>query len=176
MMMTYRSDLRVPPCFSARQWEEWRALARVALPSAGGFCEDCTPSYKLKMISCERCTHPEIEFDIIGAEIIGRRPKKKPATEPRPVQSTKSAEVRQENRRLYEAKRRKERSVKFRQAIEEAVSRSEEMRHGVNTCEFAKRMGMPENTARILLNRLVFEQKYHRTRDTYGKCTWFPNV
>ena len=50
-----------PPCTNLRDYKEWLMM----LPPTGkyGFCEDCTPKYKLEMMDQGRCEHPEIRFE-----------------------------------------------------------------------------------------------------------------
>lgn len=46
---------------STAEYEEWRHFSRFQfLPS--GFCTDCTPEYKQKMMLEGRCDYPEIQF------------------------------------------------------------------------------------------------------------------
>ena len=51
----------IPSCSSAEDYQEWHKL----MPPTGryGFCEDCTPRYKMKMMNQGRCEHPEVRFE-----------------------------------------------------------------------------------------------------------------
>lgn len=68
-------DQGAPACFTQRQWDEWRQMARLARPaSAGGYCEDCSYAYKLKMQAQGRCKHERTVFIVVrGAERVGIR-------------------------------------------------------------------------------------------------------
>jgi hypothetical protein len=53
----------VPGCFSAEQWESWRAAARILAPSPlHGYCEDCTPQFKRQKRAIGLCAFPEVVF------------------------------------------------------------------------------------------------------------------
>jgi hypothetical protein len=64
---------------STAEYEEWRHFSRFQfLPS--GFCTDCTPEYKQKMMLEGRCDYPEIQFyenDGYLPEDYNDEPKKK---------------------------------------------------------------------------------------------------
>ena len=72
-----------PACFdSHEQWDGWRLQARYVPPNArDGFCEDCTPTYKAKMVKEQRCMHKGVKFVIRrvggGLDISGERPRKR---------------------------------------------------------------------------------------------------
>ena len=53
-------DVKCPSCTTPEDYKAWRKLP----PQAGqaGFCEDCTPKFKLKMIDQGKCDHPDIRF------------------------------------------------------------------------------------------------------------------
>jgi len=71
---------------SPEEYAEWRRFSRFQyLPS--GFCTDCTPDYKCKMMREGRCDYPEIEFDENDDGYLPEdyhdkpeKPKKKPQT------------------------------------------------------------------------------------------------
>lgn len=82
---------RMPKCWNSREdWEEWVNAARACgagrNPRHHGYCIDCLPEFKERMVKCGRCEHPEVFFierknqdgDI---EIQGQRPAKRPRTE-----------------------------------------------------------------------------------------------
>jgi hypothetical protein len=50
----------LPRCVSSEDYRAWNKLQ----PRAGkaGFCEDCTPTFKMTMMDLGRCDHPEIRF------------------------------------------------------------------------------------------------------------------
>jgi hypothetical protein len=52
----------VPRCFSRRQYELWKSVARgwrdVVSP-----CTDCTPGFQAAMKVAGKCEHPEMVFD-----------------------------------------------------------------------------------------------------------------
>ena len=67
-----------PACFnSSAEYAQWRALMRTSQEHmAVGFCVDCTPEYKMEMMSEGRCAHPETRFVLrstktFGTELIG---------------------------------------------------------------------------------------------------------
>lgn len=66
----------IPRCFTAQQWSEWMAVARMVRPQIrNGFCEDCTPHYQARMILLERCDHPDVRFTFNPEDgTLGRRP------------------------------------------------------------------------------------------------------
>lgn len=52
-----------PPCFTLKQWDNWRELARTMPPrQIDGYCADCTPEYKFEMDRQGRCSFPETAF------------------------------------------------------------------------------------------------------------------
>lgn len=53
-----------PACFnSSREYHQWLLLLRISKDHPGvGFCVDCTPEYKMEMMSEGRCAHPETQF------------------------------------------------------------------------------------------------------------------
>lgn len=67
-------------CETASIYHEWKVLARQSKPYSNekyfcGFCSDCTPEYKNKMMELERCENTDIIFEIdkFGG-LIGRFP------------------------------------------------------------------------------------------------------
>lgn len=76
----------MPRCFDSRyQWEAWVAQAAdVSLqsrpPAPTGFCADCLPEYKERMLECGRCERPEIKFQQVGPDAwVGVRDRHGPA-------------------------------------------------------------------------------------------------
>ena len=72
-----------PTCFNGqKEFKEWVKYARQSKPSeADGFCSDCTPEYRDKMIAQNRCQFPDTIFLMattkVGnhteVELVGRR-------------------------------------------------------------------------------------------------------
>jgi hypothetical protein len=67
-----------PACFNdARQYRDYIWLMRQAAePKDHGFCLDCTPEHKAKMLQEQRCSHPETKFVVWAnrfreTEVIG---------------------------------------------------------------------------------------------------------
>ena len=62
----------VPLCFdSRRQFEEWKATARMAPPPEGmSVCGDCTAKYQKLMLKEGRCENPHVRFDSTGEPIL----------------------------------------------------------------------------------------------------------
>jgi len=70
-----------PACFdSYEQFHRWKEMLHISKESAFiGYCVDCTPEYKSKMMGENRCDHPETKFvkrttarggsEVIGASI-----------------------------------------------------------------------------------------------------------
>lgn len=52
-----------PKCFTDAQWHSWKAAARMSRPSGlHTYCEDCTPSYRDRMLVAGRCAFPNTHF------------------------------------------------------------------------------------------------------------------
>lgn len=66
----------IPRCFTVQQWREWRDAARLMRPnSRNGYCEDCTPTYQVRMVQLKRCEYPAVTFTFNPEEgICGHRP------------------------------------------------------------------------------------------------------
>jgi hypothetical protein len=64
-----------PRCFNSyKEFKLWVTAARGAHPAPGhGYCEDCTPQYKDKMVEANRCAYPEVIFKVLQGEFVGRR-------------------------------------------------------------------------------------------------------
>jgi len=73
---------------STEEYEEWRRFSRFQFLPAG-FCTDCTPDYKCKMMREGRCDYPEIEFDENDDGYLPEDYNDKP-TKPKKKQSAKS--------------------------------------------------------------------------------------
>ena len=64
------TDIRIrliaqcPPCFPSESvWQAWRENSRMNyIPLSEGFCTDCTPEYKAKMVEERRCLWPCVGF------------------------------------------------------------------------------------------------------------------
>lgn len=80
------SDER-PACFdNDEQYEQWKAAAEEVdethLTRTCGYCIDCTPSFKERMLEAGRCEHPDVTFVYMYDEscepgevtLIGMRP------------------------------------------------------------------------------------------------------
>lgn len=53
----------VPECFSRKQWDDWRAMAKSYPPyRRDGYCEDCTPEYRDKMKASGKFAYPNTIF------------------------------------------------------------------------------------------------------------------
>lgn len=64
----------VPPCFTCKQWQDWREAMRGAggnhskarlmraVPPANSYCTDCTPEYQSRMVLARRCRFPGTLF------------------------------------------------------------------------------------------------------------------
>ena len=74
--MKVKTSLATPACFnSVGEFKLWVAAARQSPPNAAhSYCEDCTSSYRDKMILQQRCAHPNTTFRIFNGELVGRRP------------------------------------------------------------------------------------------------------
>jgi len=71
----------VPECFdSSDQYAAWIGAARLSgINDHDGYCTDCLPSYKERMMVEGRCGHPGVTFEFYvteldDMEIEGRRP------------------------------------------------------------------------------------------------------
>lgn len=53
-----------PACFpSSRHFHQWLLLLQISGENKRvGYCLDCTPQYKMEMMSEGRCEHPETQF------------------------------------------------------------------------------------------------------------------
>lgn len=69
-----------PACFEdSEQYHNWLMYLRMSKQNPNvGICVDCTPRYKLQMLSEGRCAHPETKFAVLRnsfdaeqVEIIG---------------------------------------------------------------------------------------------------------
>jgi hypothetical protein len=57
------ATIQIPSCFSSReQYALWMRSARSTKPGRSGYCEDCTPEYKRKMVEQNRCEYPATWF------------------------------------------------------------------------------------------------------------------
>lgn len=66
-----------PRCFdSPEQFKDWKDGARATGLSVLGYCADCTPAYKLKMLKQNRCGHPTVMFEMDSdGDLVGYIPK-----------------------------------------------------------------------------------------------------
>lgn len=54
----------VPTCFPTRRWFLiWLELWTQRDDQASGFCVDCTPIYKARMVKQGKCEFPKVTFD-----------------------------------------------------------------------------------------------------------------
>jgi hypothetical protein len=69
-----------PDCFdSSDDYQQWLFLLQLSNENMRvGYCFDCTPRYKLEMLSEGRCAHPETKFAVLrrrrdpeDVEIVG---------------------------------------------------------------------------------------------------------
>ena len=65
-----------PACATAEEYENWKRAAKGFLPA--GFCTDCCPEHRDRMIAEGRCEHPTVQFMPDGDGYI---PKIQPALE-----------------------------------------------------------------------------------------------
>jgi hypothetical protein len=63
-----------PRCTNKKEYKVWKRAASKAY-AAYGFCTDCTPEYKEKMLAEGRCEHPGIVFAIDEDGDVFGRPK-----------------------------------------------------------------------------------------------------
>lgn len=73
----------IPACFdSPEQYREWVAADEYSIKAGArrardGYCTDCTPTYKARMIEARRCEFPKTQFVIRvegdGVDITGVR-------------------------------------------------------------------------------------------------------
>ncbi|NDD55329.1 hypothetical protein EBZ39_15955 [bacterium] len=62
---------KFPKCFnSLEDYEEWKSFARYSLPLYK-HCEDCLPSYKLKMRKQNRCENLKVKFALVDGVWVG---------------------------------------------------------------------------------------------------------
>jgi hypothetical protein len=56
----------MPPCFpNSDRWVIWRLIElQAAAPQHSGYCSDCTREYQHEMKLQERCTRPDVVFDV----------------------------------------------------------------------------------------------------------------
>lgn len=59
-----RMPATTPKCFhNSMEFASWATMAAFTGGCyESGFCTDCTPEYKAKMLAANRCEHPEIRF------------------------------------------------------------------------------------------------------------------
>jgi hypothetical protein len=57
-----------PPCFGdTHQWHIWnkaRVISQEVSDTPVNFCTDCTPEYKALMEVAQRCSYPEVTFQV----------------------------------------------------------------------------------------------------------------
>jgi hypothetical protein len=63
-----------PRCTTQKEYRLWKRAASEVY-AAYGFCTDCTPEYKEKMLAEGRCEHPKIIFRRDKDGYIFGRPK-----------------------------------------------------------------------------------------------------
>lgn len=63
-------QIEYPPiCFTRPQYSEWLSAARKAPPTqSNGYCQDCTPQYKARMMTQGLCAHPGVQFKVLDDE------------------------------------------------------------------------------------------------------------
>lgn len=66
---------KFPACFeTVGQLAEWKKAARLSyFTKADGYCADCLPEYKDRMLWEGRCGFPGVVFVNRDGEIVGRR-------------------------------------------------------------------------------------------------------
>jgi hypothetical protein len=61
----------VPLCFFPRIFELWEGSSIPSARTRPSHCEDCTPSYQLRMKKAGRCEHPDVMFTIEDGGVVG---------------------------------------------------------------------------------------------------------